>query len=188
MNINELDNEELKAELEHRNIVVHHKTGKAKLVELLTEAISTTNKPEKEEIHMEEKTEVTPKKVATKKAKLTPEQNAMRLIRIIVSPNDSTLSTYPGLIFSAGNRHLNGGRVIKKFVPFNNDEGWMVPNILYKQIEAAMMQKYKSVKLPNGDSILEPYTAKKYNITVLEPLTAAEVKALAVAQQARGDA
>ena len=51
----------------------------------------------------------------------------MKLTRVVVVPNDSTMANYPGLIFTVGSSGINNGQMIKKFVPFNNEEGWHVP-------------------------------------------------------------
>jgi hypothetical protein len=49
------------------------------------------------------------------------------------------------------------------------------------------MQKFKSVKMHNGEKTLTPYIAKKFNVEVLEPLTDQEKSTLRAAQAARGD-
>jgi len=124
-----------------------------------------------------------------KEKRMTPkEREALKLVRIIVSPNDPLMSSYPGLIFTVGSSKVNKGKMVKKYVPFNNEAGWHVPNIIYEMIEAAEMQKFKQVRLPNGEKGLESYLTKKFNVVVLPPLTRVEMKALAASQAARGDA
>lgn len=176
MNVEDLDIEDVKTELDARGIKYHHKAGEAKLKETLNAVLAGT---------YEAPVEAAPKKEAPKK--LTREQEAMKLVRIIVSPNDPVKAGLPGGIFTVCSSKINRGRAIKKFVPFNNDEGWHVPNAIYKQIENAQMQKFKKVKLPNGDTAMEPYIAKMYNVQVLPPLTEKEVADLAAAQKSRGN-
>jgi len=72
----------------------------------------------------------------------------------------------------------------KKYVPFNNEEGWHVPNIILQQIEHAEMQKFKTVTMPNGEKQLEPYITKKFNVRVLDPLTPEDMDKLAASQAA----
>ena len=108
----------------------------------------------------------------------------MKLVRIVVTPNDPLMSSYPGLIFTVGASGLNGGKMIKKYVPFNNEEGWHVPQIILNQIEHAEMQKFKTVTTPNGEKVLEPYITKKFNVRILDPLTKEELERLAAAQAA----
>ena len=108
--------------------------------------------------------------------------------RIVVSPNDPLMSSYNGLIFTVGSSAVNGGRMIKKYVPFNNDDGWHVPQIIIDQIENAQMQKFKQVTMPNGDKTLQAYITKKFNVQILPPLTQPEVEILAAAQASKGAA
>ena len=105
-----------------------------------------------------------------------------------MTPNDPEISGHAGQIFTVVVSAVNGGKAIKKYVPFNNEEGWHVPNVLVNQIANAEMQKFKSVKLPNGDTVLQPYQTKKYNVQVLADLTQKEIDRLAAAQASRGDA
>jgi hypothetical protein len=193
--IKEMTDEEIKQELQDYGVKVHHKTGTAKLAELLTEVrenpsamtqdvnedIESTDKPYKGGNPNASKAAV---EAATKYFETDPEKEAMKLIRIVVTPNDPLMSSYPGLIFTVGASGLNKGRMIKKFVPFNNEEGWHVPQIILNQIEHAEMQKFKTVTMPNGEKQLEPYITKKFNVRVLPPLTKKELDRLAASQAA----
>lgn len=191
MNIDKMTDDELHAELETRGMKAHHKTGTEKLKETLKTALlgnsqtPSADDDTEEEIPKEQVTELTPEQ---HEKKLTKEQRAMRLVRIVVTPNDNLMSTYPGLIFTVGSSAINGGRMIKKYVPFNNEDGWHVPQIICEQIQNAEMQKFKSVKMPNGEKQLQAYIAKKFNVQILDPLTKPELEALAAAQTSRGDA
>ena len=68
----------------------------------------------------------------------------MKLVRIVVTPNDPLMSSYPGLIFTVGASGLNNGKMVKKYVPFNNEEGWHVPQ--YYSIIKLNMLKCKNLK------------------------------------------
>lgn len=204
MNIDELSQEQLLEEIKSHGVNVHHKTGVDKLRATLKQIHAGTHgdamtqvdkKPSDKEVsegtqdpntNSDKSTNPAGKKSSGKK--LTKEQRAMALKRIVVVPNDPMLASFPGLIFTVGSSAVNNGRMIKKFVPFNNEDGWHVPNIIYDQIVNAEMQKFKSVKAPNGEKVLVPYMAKKFNVEVLKPLTEAELAKLAAAQKARGDA
>ena len=193
--ISELSYEEIKAELKEYGVTFHHKTGQAKLAELLADV---RKNPESmvQDFDNEEVATDRPYKggnpnaseaaiaAATKAMKRTGEQEAMKLVRIVVTPNDPLMSGYPGLIFTVGASGLNNGKMIKKYVPFNNEEGWHVPNIIYNQIKHAEMQKFKTVTRPNGEKVLEPYITQKFNVRVLDPLTKEELERLAAAQAA----
>jgi hypothetical protein len=96
------------------------------------------------------------------------------------------MSSYSGLIFTACSSSVNSGRAVKKYVPFNNDKGWHVPQILIDQIDAAEMQKFKSVKNAKGEMNLQAYITKKFNVLYLPDLTHEEMKELAAAQHTTG--
>ena len=191
--ISELTDEEIKAELKEYGVKFHHKTGSSKLAELLHDARenpqtmmqdippSVDDRPYEGGLPDASEAAIA---AATKAMKRTGEQEAMKLVRIVVTPNDPLMSGYPGLIFTVGASGLNNGKMIKKYVPFNNEEGWHVPNIIYNQIKHAEMQKFKTVTRPNGEKVLEPYITQKFNIRVLDPLTKEQLKRLADAQAA----
>ena len=192
--IKEMTDEEIKQELQDYGVKVHHKTGTAKLAELLA-GVRENPSAVTQDIPNQESTDrpyeggnPTASKAAiaaaTKHFERDPEKEAMKLIRIVVTPNDPLMSSYPGLIFTVGASGLNKGRMIKKFVPFNNEEGWHVPQIILNQIEHAQMQKFKTVTMPNGEKQLEPYITKKFNVRVLSPLTKKELDRLAASQAA----
>jgi hypothetical protein len=193
--IKSMTNEEIKQELEEYGVKVHHKTGTVKLIELLASirknpstvtqdevtAVAVKDRPYKDGLPEASKAAI---EAATKHFQLTPKQSAMKLVRIVVTPNDPLMSSYPGLIFTVGVSGINDGKMVKKYVPFNNEEGWHVPNIILQQIEHAEMQKFKTVTMPNGDKQLEPYITKKFNVRILDPLTPEEMDKLAAAQAA----
>jgi len=187
MDIDKLGDEELRAELKAKGVELHHKTGTQKLKETLASVLDGTYTSPDENPDVQESSV---KRLTEKEheSKLTKTQKAMRLRRIVVVPNDNLMSTYPGLIFTVGSSSINKGRMIKKYVPFNNEDGWHVPQVIVDQIENAEMQKFKTVKMPNGEKQLQPYIAKKFNVQILDPLTKKEMEALAAAQLSRGDA
>ena len=184
MDIENMDIEDVKAELIGRGIKMHHKTNAIKLRKTLQDNVDKNDA----EVPVEVKpSPVKPAKVK-KKPGMTLEEKCLHLKRIIVTPNDPELSGHSGLVFTVMVSAVNNGKAIKKYVPFNNEEGWHVPNVIVNQITNAEMQKFKSVKAPNGDTVLQPYQAKKYNVQVLPDLTQKEIDKLAASQAARGDA
>ncbi len=198
-NIDDMDIEFIKLELQDYGVVPHHKTGIDKLKEILTEVrAGTYGKVEKEttvpNIDPEVPTEPTEKAKAAAAAhrdhadisKLSKQDRALRLRRIVVVPNDPNLSEYHGLIFTVGSSSVNKGRMVKKYVPFNNEDGWHVANMIVENIQNAEMQKFRKEKMPNGEQVMRPYITKKFNVTILPDLTKQEMEQLAAAQKARG--
>ena len=193
--INKMGDREIRKELKDSGVILHHKTGIKKLSSALADvrngkyeniipiddAITVDERNYEGGLPGASKAAIA---AATKANTETTEQAAMKLTRIVVVPNDPLMSSYPGLIFTVGSSRINNGRMIKKFVPFNNEEGWHVPQIILNQIENAEMQKFKTVTTPNGEKVLEPYLTKKFNVRVLPPLTQEEMDSLAAAQAA----
>ena len=185
--INGMTDDEIRQELADNGVTLHHKTGTKKLASTLADVRTKEYKEDPK------KSDLTGPSEAAKAAKAkhlaamqTPEKLAMKLTRVVVTPNDPTMVNYPGLIFSVGASGLNNGRMVKKFVPFNNEEGWHVPQILLNQIENGQMQKFKTVTRPNGEKVLEPYVTKKFNVRILDPLTREELQRVAAANKVAG--
>ena len=185
--INSMTDDEMRQELTDNGVTLHHKTGTKKLASTLADVRTKEYKEDPK------KSDLTGPSEAAKAAKAkhlaamqTPEKLAMKLTRVVVTPNDPTMVNYPGLIFTVGASGLNNGRMVKKFVPFNNEEGWHVPQIILNQIEYGQMQKFKTVTRANGEKVLEPYLTKKFNVRILDPLTPEELKQVAAANKVAG--
>ena len=203
--INSMTSDEMRQELADNGVTLHHKTGVKKLASTLAQVRSKEYKEDVKPVE-EDIPEIpagvrhkslpgsTPASRAAKAKRiqevfvnLTEEQKAMKLIRIVVNPNDTLMASYPGLIFTVGSSRLSkNGEMVKKFVPFNNEAGWHVPKIIHDQIDAAEMQKFRTVTSPNGEKVLEPYLTKKFNVRVLPELTVEELENLAASQQSAG--
>ena len=111
--------------------------------------------------------------------------DAMKLIRVIVRPNDPLKIDSTGDVFTVGSDTINRGRAVKKYVPYNNEEGWHVPNILLDSIKSAECQIFKKVTR-NGQDSMEAQKIKAYNVEVLPPLTQEELTKLGQRQKATG--
>jgi len=203
--INSMTSDEMRQELADNGVTLHHKTGVKKLASTLAQVRSKEYKEDVKPVE-EDIPEIpagirhkslpgsTPASRAAKAKRiqevfvdLTEEQKAMKLIRIVVSPNDTLMASYPGLIFTVGSSRLSkNGEMVKKFVPFNNEAGWHVPKIIHDQIDAAEMQKFRTVTSPNGEKVLEPYLTKKFNVRILPELSVEELEQLAASQQVAG--
>ena len=185
--INSMTDDEIREELKDNGVTVHHKTGTKKLASTLADVRTKEYKEDPKKSDLTDPSEAAKAAKAKHLAAMqTPEKLAMKLTRVVVTPNDPTMVNYPGLIFSVGASGLNNGRMVKKFVPFNNEEGWHVPQIILNQIEYGQMQKFKTVTRANGEKVLEPYLTKKFNVRILDPLTPEELKEVAAANKLAG--
>ena len=181
--INGMTDDEIRQELADNGVTLHHKTGTRKLASTLAKVRTKEHKEDTNSGSTEASRAAKEKHLA---AMSTPEKLAMKLTRVVVTPNDPTMVNYPGLIFSGGASGLNNGRMVKKFVPFNNEEGWHVPTIILNQIMNAEMQKFRTVTRANGEKVLEPFLTKKFNVRILDPLTPEELKQVAAANKVAG--
>jgi len=185
--INGMTDDELRKELADNGVTLHHKTGTKKLASTLAEVRTKEYKEDPKKSDLTDPSEAAKAAKAKHLAAMqTPEKLAMKLTRVVVTPNDPTMVNYPGLIFTVGASGLNNGRMVKKFVPFSNEEGWHVPTIILNQIMNAEMQKFKTVTRANGEKVLEPYLTKKFNVQILDPLTPEELKRVAAANKIAG--
>ena len=181
--INSMTDDEMRQELTDNGVTLHHKTGTKKLASTLADVRTKEYKEDTNSGSTEASRAAKAKHLADMK---TPEKLAMKLTRVVVIPNDPLMANYPGLIFSIGASGLNNGQMVKKFVPFNNEEGWHVPQIILNQIENGQMQKFRTVTRANGEKVLEPYLTKKFNVRILDPLTPEELKEVAAANKLAG--
>ena len=101
------------------------------------------------------------------------------LIRVRVSCMNPNKSAWEGEIISVGSAKLG---TFKKYVPFNVDEGWHVPKIIYDAMKERKYSSFTTVRGPRGEKIRKGKLVPEFNIEVLPPLTPQELKDLAQRQ------
>lgn len=104
---------------------------------------------------------------------------ATKLIRIRLTCMDPNKKGWPGEIFTISNDVVG---TVRKYVPFNAEDGYHVPNIIYKHLKRKKRQAFKNVKARNGMEIKQGYLVPAFSIEVLPPLTPEELKELAQRQ------
>lgn len=109
------------------------------------------------------------------------QHEAMKLIRVQISPNDDNKKNYEGEIFCVRNKVSEG---VKKFVPFHRPTH--IPTILYNMLKNKKCQKFRAEQTSNGSKVIIPYEMPAYNIAVLPPLTPEEFNAIRDRQLAEG--
>lgn len=105
---------------------------------------------------------------------------ATKLVRVIITPMDSTKRDYQGDVFSAGNGVVP---TMTKYVPFGVE--WHVPQIILNTIKEKVMNKFIAKKDERGREYREYLEAKAYSIQELSPLTKEELAELAKSQEMR---
>ena len=97
-------------------------------------------------------------------------------VRIKVSCMNPNKRDWVGEIFSSGNRFIGN---FKKFVPFDNDEGWHVPQILVTMIQNRQTQIFVEKKDRLGNKVKQGKMVKEFSVEILPPLNKAQLQHLA---------
>lgn len=104
---------------------------------------------------------------------------ALKLVRIRVSCMNPAKKDWEGEIFTTGNAAIGS---VKKFVPFNAEDGWHVPHCIYEMIRDRHCPIYVSVKDGRGNTVRKHKMIKEFAVEVLPQLTAEELQELAQRQ------
>lgn len=105
--------------------------------------------------------------------------DAEKLVRIRVTCMNPAKKDWPGEIITVSNRAVG---TLKKYVPFNADDGWHVPNMILQVLRARECQVFVTTKSKNGVSVRKGKLIKEFAIEVLDPLTQQELGDLARVQ------
>lgn len=159
----------LKERADLMGIKYHPSIGLATLKEKVNSALSGAE--EEEEVTVNEETP------EQKRARLIAE--ATKLIRIRLTCMDPNKKGWTGEIFTVSNDIVG---TVRKFVPFNAENGYHVPNIIYKHLKRKKRQEFRTIKTRKGMDIKQGYLVPAFAIEVLPPLTPAELKDLAQRQ------
>ena len=159
----------LKKRADLMGIKYHHSIGLATLKEKVNSALSGAE--EEEEVTVNEETP------GQKRARLIAE--ATKLIRIRLTCMDPNKKGWAGEIFTVSNDIVG---TVRKFVPFNAENGYHVPNIIYKHLKRKKRQEFRTIKTRKGMDIKQGYLVPAFAIEVLPPLTPTELKELAQRQ------
>jgi hypothetical protein len=101
-------------------------------------------------------------------------QAALRLVRIRVSNMNPIKGAMKGEIFSVGNADIG---MIKKYIPYNAEQGWHVPQILLTQLQNKKFMTHFEVKIGNK-RVTRHKLVPELSIEILPPLTAKELNDL----------
>lgn len=103
-------------------------------------------------------------------------REALALVRVRITCMNPAKAEWEGEIVTAGNSLIGS---VKKFVPFNADDGWHIPNILLQQLRERQCQIFHTVTDPRGNKVRKGKLIKEFAIEVLPPLTPEELNELA---------
>jgi hypothetical protein len=121
-------------------------------------------------------------RVTIGQAKLRARKEATKLVRVNVTCKDPMKSAWEGEIISVGNDVIGD---IKKYVPFDTEDGWHIPQMILNVLESKECTLFKQKRGRDGKNVSDTKQIKAYSIEYLEPLTTEEMNELARDQVAR---
>jgi hypothetical protein len=101
---------------------------------------------------------------------------ANTLIRVRVACMNPNKKEWEGEVITAGNSVVG---TFKKYVPFNADEGWHVPQIIYNQLIQRECQVFVTTRDARGNTSRKGKLIKEFAVEVLPQLTQKELDELA---------
>lgn len=157
----------LKARADLLGISYHPSIG----VEKLREKINAAVEPKADEVPVASAESETP---GQKRARL--QREAAELVRVRVSCMNPFKKEWEGEIITTGNTAVG---TYKKYVPFNTEDGWHIPRIIYNQLVQRECQIFVTVRDSRGNTSRKGKMIKEFAIEVLPPLTTEELAELA---------
>lgn len=113
-------------------------------------------------------------------------RDQMKLVRVRIANLDPSKKDLSGEILTVANEYIG---TVRKFIPFGEatDEGYHVPQCLLSMMQERKFQTIRTIKdRRTGTVRVETGEAREFAIEILEPLSEAEMRQLATAQQAAG--
>lgn len=162
----------LKARADKMGISYHPSIGVDKLKEKIKASLSDEPVEAVEDEVAETVTEVKVKK----KSKGELKKEASKLVRIRVTCMNPNKKEWEGEIFTVSNAVVG---TFKKYVPFNTEEGYHVPHIIYEQLKERKCQIFQTVRDSRGNKSRKGKLINEFSIEMLPPLTPAELQELA---------
>ena len=169
-NIEELSQDELgtlKARADMLGVKYHPSISLEKLREKITASLENETKNEGTGFGAAE---------SDTQKRIRLQQEASKLVRIRVTCMNPVKKEWEGEIFTVGNA---GVGTFKKYVPFNADDGWHVPHVIYQQLKERQCQIFYTATDARGNKVRKGKLIKEFAIEVLPPLTKEELDELA---------
>lgn len=162
----------LKARADLLGVSYHPSIGVEKLRDKVNAALASSDEDTEAPAAAVENTEE--ETAAQRRQRKKREANT--LIRIRVACMNPNKKEWEGEVITAGNSAVG---TFKKYIPFNADEGWHVPTIIYNQLIQRECQVFTTKKDSRGNNVRQGKLIKEFAVEVLPPLTPDELKELA---------
>lgn len=165
----------LKSRLDLMGITYHHSLGVKKLRALVAQGVEEEGAPKKAVIPapLPEDVGSYVETVGARRARLRREASA--LIRIVVTCMNPEKRDWDGEQYSVGNSVVGQ---FKKYVPFNVEAGYHVPQIILNHMLEKQCQIWVNKVNERGEKVKKGKLINELNIQILPSLTAEELRAL----------
>lgn len=173
--------EEMKAYASEHGIKFHPSIGEEALEEKIRSFEDAKNQDQKE---AEQEAMPDVEKAESKtlnRRELKKEQ--LKLVRVRITCMNPTKKEWEGEIVTVSNALVG---TVKKYIPFNAEEGWHVPQILLNFMKEREYQHFYITKDDRGNKVPRGKNMKEFAIEVLPPLTKKELEELANRQAMAG--
>ena len=177
--------EGLRSRLKLMNVPFHHKEGLESLRKKLeaalagekTDSVEETKKTQ-ENLNVNLDITVADLPETAAEVRMRIRREALKLVRIRVTCMNQNKKDWLGEVFSFSNSAI---AAVKKYVPFNAEEGYHVPQCLLNVIRERKYQvPYKDKS--SGKEITRMRLVPEFAIEIMDPLSPAELKDLATRQ------
>ena len=163
----------LKQRADLLGISYHPSIGLEKLRDKVNAALSSQEETKPEEVSQDPVAET----MDQKRRRLRDE--AAKLVRIRVTCMNPNKKEWEGEIFTVSN---NAVGTVKRYVPYNAEDGWHVEQILLNQLRERQCQIFVTDKDSRGNKIRKGKLIREFAIELLDPLTDKELAELAQRQ------
>ena len=110
-------------------------------------------------------------------------KEASALVRVRVTCMNPNKKEWKGEIFTASNSIVG---TFRKYVQFNTEEGWHVPQIILNMIKARQFQTFYTIKNERGVAVRKGKLVPEFAVEILPPLTEKELLELSRRQAMAG--
>ena len=172
------EREALEARANMLGVKFHPNLSDEKLRERIAEHVKAEASPETDKPVLNKAAD-TEEKETEGARRMRLKREASELVRVMIACKNPAKKEWNGQIFAAGNTLVG---TFRKFVPFENEEGWHIPKILLQQIQDATYQTFYNEKTKGGVTVRKGKLAKEFVVQILDPLTPEELHDLAQRQ------
>jgi len=110
-------------------------------------------------------------------------ESATRLVRVRISCMNPNKKAWEGEIITVSNSAVGS---LKKYIPFNNEEGWHIPYMMFLHLKERQCQIFVQKRNHRGQKVMQPKLIKEFAIELMDDLTAEELKDLGQRQAVAG--